>query len=465
MVSTLVQKQNSLVPDMVVVLLKLLMQQQVTKTQWGKIEKLNKNLVVNFSVSYQSYALVFMNTLANSNDNGGDAYANWVYNITTNSFVYDFYNTAIATKKGLWFSVGVQQWGATTSTTGNLTISYPITFNVVHSLGGMTITSGTMTGSNQCLAVKSVTTSSFVSHMYDNGRGFAGRYWCAIGEQQWGTSTSEKTKTFPIAFSNSCYSVLNIMNVNSNRYENPYVIDVTASSFKSGLSGVNYAMYWIAVGKQQWGKITDISSGGNTNTAITFPVTITTLFTAALTSVRSSDSGNGWNYIHSITTTTMKGVFAGTEGRWLIVAKQQWGDLSMTSSKKTFPISFTSTTYQVIGGIADSTYPGSYAPVYITVNSITTTGFTNPDTSGYIGGKRTWVAIGKQQWGRFSVGASEKQFALPIAFPNAILTASRWQSNKSEDTNIRVNISTNTYIVAYNHGGTPTAQGYIVLGY
>ena len=80
-----------------------------------------------------------------------------------------------------WLAIGCQQWGATTSTTGNLTISYPIKFNVVHSLGGMTITSGNMTGSNQCLAVKSVTTSSFVSHMYDNARGFAGRYWCAIG--------------------------------------------------------------------------------------------------------------------------------------------------------------------------------------------------------------------------------------------------------------------------------------------
>ena len=74
------------------------------------------------------------------------------------------------------------QWGATTNTTGNLTITYPIAFNQVHSLGGMTITSGTMTGSNQCLAVKSVTTTSFISHMYDNGRGFAGRYWWTIGE-------------------------------------------------------------------------------------------------------------------------------------------------------------------------------------------------------------------------------------------------------------------------------------------
>lgn len=73
------------------------------------------------------------------------------------------------------------QWGYTDSITKDLTISYPIAFNTVYSLGGITITNGNMTGSNQCLAVKNVTSTSFVSHMYDTARGFAGRYWCAIG--------------------------------------------------------------------------------------------------------------------------------------------------------------------------------------------------------------------------------------------------------------------------------------------
>ena len=65
----------------------------------------------------------------------------------------------------------------------------------------------------------------------------------------------------------------------------------------------------------------------------------------------------------------------------------------MTAASKTFPISFTSV-YQVIGGIVDSTYLKTFAPVYISFNSITNTGFQNPDTSGYIGGKKTWVAFG-----------------------------------------------------------------------
>ena len=72
----------------------------------------------------------------------------------------------------------------------------------------------------------------------------------------------------------------------------------------------------------------------------------------------------------------------------------QWGDLSATASSKTFPISF-SVAYQIIGGLQDSTYLKTFAPVYITCNSLNNTGFSNPDTSGIIGGKRTWIAFGK----------------------------------------------------------------------
>ena len=106
-----------------------------------------------------------------------------------------------------------------------------------------------------------------------------------------------KTKTFPIAFSNSCYSVLNIMNVNSNRYENPYVIDVTASSFKSGLSGVNYAMYWIAVGKQQWGKT---SSSGRATTTVTLPISMSNqIYNVVISQAAASDTWSTWSSIVS----------------------------------------------------------------------------------------------------------------------------------------------------------------------
>lgn len=145
----------------------------------------------------------------------------------------------------------IKQWGTADERKSNIsqTIHFPIAFsNTSYGfvLGEINIYQADTIGSR----VLSKTMSNMVIFGWD----YTTTSWLVLGIQQWGTSTSEKTKTFPIAFSNSCYSVLNIMNVNSNRYENPYVIDVTASSFKSGLSGVNYAMYWIAVGKQQWGE-------------------------------------------------------------------------------------------------------------------------------------------------------------------------------------------------------------------
>ena len=166
--------------------------------------------------------------------------------------------------KGWWVSVGKQQWGFSANP-----VTYPIAFNKKTLLVcGLTFDQQSTHSPN--LYQNLTTKTGFPWERY-TGVGSYKVSYIAFGYQQWGTSTSEKTKTFPIAFSNSCYSVLNIMNVNSNRYENPYVIDVTASSFKSGLSGVNYAMYWIAVGKQQWGEY--IPTNANLGYRITLPIT------------------------------------------------------------------------------------------------------------------------------------------------------------------------------------------------
>ena len=120
----------------------------------------------------------------------------------------------------------------------------------------MTITSGTMTGSNQCLAVKSVTTSSFVSHMYDNARGFAGRYWCAIGEQQWGYknaafSSNNQTLTFPVTFV-SVYSVVlgggNSNTYTTNQWEASGQLKVFGVSLTNLVVQYTGPKYFIAIG-------------------------------------------------------------------------------------------------------------------------------------------------------------------------------------------------------------------------
>ena len=59
-----------------------------------------------------------------------------------------------------------------------------------------------------------------------------------------------------------------------------------------------------------------------------------------------------------------------------------------------FPISFTSNVYQVVCSIKDSTYNKVFAPMYISCNSLTISGFTNPTSANEIGGMKTYVAFG-----------------------------------------------------------------------
>lgn len=149
----------------------------------------------------------------------------------------------------------ILQWGFVSGNSSSTqTFEFPIACNKVFGFFGIhkQATSTEQTSFRTEAATYSDITTTYAQvriHTYSGG----GKYVFLICMQQWGNSTSETTKTFPIAFSSACYSVLNIMNENSNRYENPYVLNVTTSSFKSGLSGVNYKMYWIAVGQQAMG--------------------------------------------------------------------------------------------------------------------------------------------------------------------------------------------------------------------
>lgn len=67
---------------------------------------------------------------------------------------------------------------------------------------------------------------------------------------QWGICKSETTTTFPLKFSNACYSVVLTMNFASNRYENPYVNNINSSGFYCSMSwSAQQNMTWLAIGK------------------------------------------------------------------------------------------------------------------------------------------------------------------------------------------------------------------------
>ena len=60
-----------------------------------------------------------------------------------------------------------------------------------------------------------------------------------------------------------------------------------------------------------------------------------------------------------------------------------------------FPIAFASACYCVVCGLKETSYLSTFAPVFISVKSITTSTFSNSTTSTTIGGFRVWVSVGK----------------------------------------------------------------------
>ena len=65
---------------------------------------------------------------------------------------------------------------------------------------------------------------------------------------QWGYNPSNSTVTFPVAFPTAAFFVGATMSFNSNKYENQFVTSLTSVNFYLGLSGINNAAYWIAIG-------------------------------------------------------------------------------------------------------------------------------------------------------------------------------------------------------------------------
>lgn len=96
-----------------------------------------------------------------------------------------------------------------------------------------------------CLADKYNTRSSVI-----------GAYWLILGYQtQWGlasTKTGRNPAPFPIAFPNAIFSVVAVSN-----YTSFAISQLTLTGFNTSIGSDTGAglLWWIAVGRQQWGKI------------------------------------------------------------------------------------------------------------------------------------------------------------------------------------------------------------------
>lgn len=210
-----------------------------------------------------------------------------------------------------WISIGKQQWGSYQCPKGNsyrtITYTYPIAFTSacygtfpVDNLGDID------RSYVNTFAVTNISTTSFNIWI---AKGEASTYrMIAIGIQQWGSTPTTKgthTITFPIAFSNQCYALTQCGKYASGVYSDHVANVNVLSTSQFNMGTIEQGAYWIAVGKQQWGKATNANK--DTRTATTLPLAMTTAY-VAVEARRLSDSSGSWDWcseIQGLNTTTV----------------------------------------------------------------------------------------------------------------------------------------------------------------
>ena len=74
--------------------------------QWGMLVGVAKNTTMNLNINYNSTNF-FVDLVTLDTGSGGDAYASWVGEPTSKTFVVKYYNTALSKKNILWLSIGL----------------------------------------------------------------------------------------------------------------------------------------------------------------------------------------------------------------------------------------------------------------------------------------------------------------------------------------------------------------------
>lgn len=75
----------------------------------------------------------------------------------------------------------ILQWGTSSETLRDKTVTYPLPFGRLYSVVGVPKSNSVLSGSNSNFGIKAQTNTNFIANMYDNGNGYGGFNWCAVG--------------------------------------------------------------------------------------------------------------------------------------------------------------------------------------------------------------------------------------------------------------------------------------------
>lgn len=254
--------------------------------QWGYFPHSGNTTgqTVNFNITFPDscYSVV-----ASRTDSGATSY--WTFVIHTNSVTTNKFQCHLANNL-YWIAFGKQQWGYSTARTATFPIAFASYVYAAVGCPNTNYTSATATG------VHSLTLTGLGIVMH----GTKGWYF-VIGKQQWGKRTTdhEWNVTFPIAFAEICYAICVACHLDSDRAQAANVAKITTSTCQIVVSyGVGF---WLAVGKQQWGKA---DRNGYGSVTLNYPIAFSSLFVVNegryFKSTGTSNTGHG---IQSASTT------------------------------------------------------------------------------------------------------------------------------------------------------------------
>ena len=209
--------------------------------QWGYSGSAGEGTrKMTFPIAFTSYCLNVQGTGSNVSSQATVAWSG----LSTTSF-----NLIIGNSGAIYYiAIGYQQWGRTGSISGDTTKT--ITYPVAYTSAFYSIALVSMDNVSDWNTEISGTPSTSRVTIIVRGKQRSNVYWISLGKQQWGICKSETTTTFPLKFSNACYSVVLTMNFASNRYENPYVNNINSSGFYCSMSwSAQQNMTWLAIGK------------------------------------------------------------------------------------------------------------------------------------------------------------------------------------------------------------------------
>ena len=241
----------------------------------------------------------------------------------------------------------------------------------------------------------------------------------AIGIQQWGRTGSisgdtTKTITYPVAYTSAFYSIALVAADNASDWNAEISGTPSTSSVTIIVRGKQRSnVYWIALGKQQWGyrKV-------STNASTSLNISYSSSHYVVLISFANNAYGDRFGACYLSATSLTKNSWSlnyadtvmGGGYNWLSIGFQQWG-YATRNSLTTFPIAFQT----IYGAVATQTgsYSGAYALVSSTLNA-TQVKFESNKVDNI-----RYLAYGKQQWGYNSNNAASAVTSFPISYPSA----------------------------------------------